>query len=76
MPLDYDARQDPTAPRNLIILRGEEHTARRRLWNRGMSGDSLREYESLISERAHELVERLAGLEGSVDFSKWLSFFS
>ncbi|KAL4259956.1 Cytochrome P450 superfamily protein [Pleurotus pulmonarius] len=72
----YDARQDPTAPRNLIILRGEEHTARRRLWNRGMSGDSLREYEGLISERAHELVERLAGLEGSVDFSKWLSFFS
>ncbi|KAJ8502816.1 hypothetical protein ONZ45_g11411 [Pleurotus djamor] len=72
----YDARQDPTAPRNLIVLRGEEHAVRRRLWNRGMSSQSLDEYEGLIAIRANELLDRIGRLEGPVDISKWLSYFS
>ncbi|KAL0948343.1 hypothetical protein HGRIS_010929 [Hohenbuehelia grisea] len=72
----YDARQDPSAPRNLIVLRGEEHAVRRRLWNRGLSSASLKEYEVLLAARVAQLVERLQEQKGPIDVAKWLGFFS
>lgn len=77
IPLDYEPRTDPTlATRSLLTLRGEAHASRRRIWNRGMSSESLKEYESILAKRVTQLVDRLEGLEGSVDISKWFSYFT
>ncbi|KZS91161.1 cytochrome P450 [Sistotremastrum niveocremeum HHB9708] len=72
----YDARQDPTAPRNLIVLRGEEHAQRRKLWNRGMSSESLLEYAEVISKRALQLSEKLEAAGDQVDLAAWIGYFS
>ncbi|KAJ7816265.1 cytochrome P450 [Mycena leptocephala] len=53
----YQARQDPSAPLNLVVLQGEAHANRRRLWNRGMSTESLKEYEAIIAKRAFQLFD-------------------
>ncbi len=61
-------------------MTGEEHDNRRRLWNRGMSHDSLVEYESIIVKRAEQLVSRLKevshGGQSAVDVVKWINFFT
>lgn len=74
--IDYDARRDPTAPGNLIALTGEAHANRRRLWNRGMSTDSLKDYEVLVAKRAHQLVYKLESMKGPLDLAEWLGFFT
>ncbi|KAJ7895864.1 hypothetical protein B0H13DRAFT_1624186, partial [Mycena leptocephala] len=45
----YEARKGPSAPLNLVVLQGDPHANRRRLWNRGMSTESLKEYEGIIA---------------------------
>ncbi|KAK7444524.1 hypothetical protein VKT23_008875 [Stygiomarasmius scandens] len=76
----YDGRWDPKAPAgSLIILQGEEHTNRRRLWTRGMSPQSLKEYERLIGKRVNLLIEKLealAGIDSSIDLAAWISYFT
>ncbi|KAJ7589046.1 cytochrome P450 [Mycena floridula] len=74
----YDARKDPNAPSNLIVLQGEGHANRRRLWNRGMSTESLKEYEAIIAERAYQLLEHLINdfSDQVVDLAAWISYFS
>lgn len=77
--IDYEARQDPRAPSNLLALQGEAHANRRRIWNRGMSRDSLKEYEEIISTRANQLANKLAekGKAGeSIDLSAWITYFT
>ena len=61
-------------------MTGEDHDNRRRLWNRGMSHESLVEYEDLIVNHAAQLVARLQeesrrGHNG-VDIVKWINFFT
>jgi len=75
----YVHRQDHRNPGPLICLNGDAHTSRRKIWNRGMSSESLYEYEESMSERVRELVHKLGQLadEGSVvDIGKWISYFS
>ncbi|KAJ7681743.1 cytochrome P450 [Mycena rosella] len=73
----YDPRSDPNlATRSLLTLRGEAHANRRRIWNRGMSSESVNEYESILVKRVTQLVARLEGLSGSVDISEWFSYFT
>ncbi|KAJ7481150.1 cytochrome P450 [Mycena galericulata] len=74
----YEPRTDPTlSTRSLLVLRGEAHANRRRIWNRGMSSESLEEYETILEERVAQLMERLGGLSGStIDISKWFSYFT
>ena len=61
-------------------MTGEEHDNRRRLWNRGMSHESLVEYESVIVKRAAQLVNRLKEEsrkeEKAVDIVQWINFFT
>ena len=57
-------------------MTGEPHANRRRLWNRGMSGESLKEYEDIIVRRANQLVKRLEAMQGPVDLSEWLAYFT
>ncbi|KIK52994.1 hypothetical protein GYMLUDRAFT_179526, partial [Collybiopsis luxurians FD-317 M1] len=73
----YEARTDPNAPGNLVTLSGEKHAMRRRLWNRGMSNESLKEYEAIITKRALQLAAQLSKPENTTaDLSKWLGFFT
>jgi cytochrome P450 len=73
----YLARKDPNAPGNLIVLSGEQHANRRRLWNRGMGSESLQDYDLIIQKRGEQLVERLEGLCGSViDMSAWFAYYT
>ncbi|KAJ7217075.1 cytochrome P450 [Mycena pura] len=79
----YDVRADPTLPtRSLLTLQGEAHANRRRIWNRGMSSESLADYETILARRIAQLMERLEGLSasgagaGAVDIAAWFSFFS
>ncbi|ESK88227.1 cytochrome p450 [Moniliophthora roreri MCA 2997] len=77
----YVPRKDARTKGSVLVLNGEDHRNRRRLWNRGMNTDSLREYEEIIRRRARELSEALAraskkaGSKG-VDLNEWFSFFS
>ncbi|KAJ7352519.1 cytochrome P450 [Mycena albidolilacea] len=71
----YEARKDPKAPSNLIAMQGEAHANRRRLWNRGMSTESLIEYEEVIAKRATQLLSGIADLE-LVDLAAWISYFA
>lgn len=74
---DYDARRDPTAPSNLLAMSpGEMHTKRRRLWNRGLSNESLKEYERVIASRAKDLADGLERQQTVVDFVAWINFFA
>lgn len=74
---DYDPRTDPTLSTcSLLVLRGEAHANRRRIWNRGMSSESLKEYESILEKRVAQLVDRLGGLSGSIDIAEWFSYFT
>ncbi|RDX44047.1 cytochrome P450 [Lentinus brumalis] len=74
----YSARKDPKAPNNLFILTGEEHANRRRLWNRGMSNESLKDYEPVIAKRSDELVQFLktSASSGSVDLNNAVGYFT
>lgn len=73
----YGFNQDAKAPRTLQVLKGNEHAHRRRLWNRGMSTDSLKTYERIIDKRAHQLVHSLEGQCGKgVLLSTIFSFFT
>lgn len=58
------------------MLTGHAHTDRRRLWSRGLSTESLAEYEGALADRVESLVERLGSALGPVDLSKWITFFS
>ncbi|KAF8573683.1 cytochrome P450 [Ramaria rubella] len=72
----YDTKRDPAAPANLIVLQGDEHARRRRIWDRGMGSEALAEYSELISKRALQLVDQLEHTSGSVNIAAWLSYFS
>ncbi|RDB27055.1 hypothetical protein Hypma_005050 [Hypsizygus marmoreus] len=72
----YEARQDPRAPGNLLALRGQAHTDRRRLWSRAFTNEALTEYEQPLSKRAQALVDRLGMLPQPIDLSFWISLFA
>lgn len=75
--IDYQLAADPNVPSTLFMLTGETHANRRRVWNRGFSNDSLKEYETDIAERATQLGEHLYKRHDKVvDLEKLLSFFT
>ncbi|KAJ7722764.1 cytochrome P450 [Mycena olivaceomarginata] len=73
----YEPRVDPALKtRSLLSLRGEPHANRRRIWNRGLSSESLKDYESILAKRVTQLSDRLEGLSGPVDIAEWFSYFT
>ncbi|TFL00037.1 cytochrome P450 [Pterulicium gracile] len=73
----YLARKDPNAPGNLIVLTGESHANRRRLWNRGMGSEAMKDYDLIIHRRAEQLVDKLEGLTGRVvDLAAWFGYYA
>ncbi|KAG7091750.1 hypothetical protein E1B28_008151 [Marasmius oreades] len=71
----YQVRRDVRTEGSLLELIGDPHAARRRIWNRGMSTESLREYEVIIARRANQLVEALQARD-KIDLAKWLGYFT
>ncbi|KAK7684538.1 hypothetical protein QCA50_012485 [Cerrena zonata] len=72
----YDARQLPGAPRGLLIMRGEPHAQRRRLWNRGLSTEAIRGYDASLGKRLVELTSRMESLKGSFDLTPLIVSFT
>ncbi|KAL0566743.1 hypothetical protein V5O48_015261 [Marasmius crinis-equi] len=68
----------PGKPGALIQLSGEEHKSRRRVWSRGFSSESLKEYEPILRRRAAQLADRLLEQTKSthIDLLMWLNFLS
>ncbi|KAF7312090.1 Protein kinase domain-containing protein [Mycena indigotica] len=64
--------------RSLLALRDpEEHSRRRRIWNRAFSTIALKEYDSVVRNRLAQLGEALNENCGkTVDLSQWLGRFT
>ena len=73
---DYHYIRNKKGPKSLNVLPPEEHATRRRLWNRGMSSESLAEYEAMIARRATQLMDKLSKGVGPINIMTWLDYFS
>ncbi|KAJ3478916.1 hypothetical protein NLI96_g9421 [Meripilus lineatus] len=61
----------------IIIQSHDEHSRRRKPWNRAFSTSSLKGYEPVIEKRARQLVEHLSEHKDEVvDLAQWISFFT
>jgi cytochrome P450 len=75
--VDYEHKNPRRSSRNILGLRGTAHANRRRLWNRGLSSESVQDYEPLLEMRITQLLGRLEGFrDGPVDIAKWFGFFT
>nr|GAT50699.1 predicted protein [Mycena chlorophos] len=77
----YEPFSDATLPSKAIVnLAGDPHDNRRRIWNRGMSSESLRGYEAILAIRLQQLLDRLDGIakspQPSVDITEWISYLT
>lgn len=72
----YDSRQDLRASKNLQVLNGDAHANRRRLWNRGLSSDSIESYSDIIEMRAAQLIDCLERQPGRKCLSSFFSRFA
>ncbi|KAL0057221.1 hypothetical protein AAF712_016146 [Marasmius tenuissimus] len=73
----YLARKVVGLPPPLLVATGEEHTAHRRLWSRGFSSESIKEYQEIIISKGVELAEALTVRTGKeLDLVEWMNFFT
>ncbi|KAL0060256.1 hypothetical protein AAF712_012966 [Marasmius tenuissimus] len=73
----YLARSPVGIPPPLIVTTGEEHTNRRRVWGRGFSSESIKEYQQIIVARANELTEGLSARVGQeINLMDWMNFLA
>ncbi|KAK1215600.1 hypothetical protein PQX77_021789 [Marasmius sp. AFHP31] len=64
-------------PAALIGTTGEKRIDRRRIWNRGFTSESIKEYQQSILTKANELAEGLSTRAGvELDLFQWMSFFT
>ncbi|KAJ6570138.1 cytochrome P450 [Mycena vulgaris] len=63
--------------RSVLSLRDpEEHSRRRRIWNRAFSASALKEYDVVVNNRLAQLVEIFTDNSGqSIDLSEWIGRF-
>ncbi|KAJ7755797.1 cytochrome P450 [Mycena metata] len=54
----------------------KKHAVLRKVWNRGFLPTSIKGYEPILVRRVAQLTEALSAQNGSVDLSRWLSFFA
>ncbi|KAF7295569.1 hypothetical protein MIND_01096900 [Mycena indigotica] len=72
-----DATQPPDAPRTVVTIWGEGHTAKRRVWNRAMTSASQRNYDPFLIRRARQLMSHLStAADDAVDMVFWFELFS
>ncbi|KAJ7784202.1 cytochrome P450 [Mycena metata] len=76
-PRQRGAGAQEAARGNLIGARDyKQHTIARKAWNRAFLPTSIKGYEPILIRRVAQLAEVLSAQDGSVDLSRWLSFFS
>ena len=67
----------PEVPAMIAYRDPLEHARRRRPWNRAFSWASIKEFEPVIVNRVHQLVETLGARKGQVvNLAEWISFFT
>ncbi|THU91373.1 cytochrome P450 [Dendrothele bispora CBS 962.96] len=76
----YSVRQiNQSIPQSVVVANSTTlHAKKRRLWNRGMSMQAIRDYEPSIVRRGRQLRDGLVkrSEEGSVDLVKWINYFT
>ncbi|KAL5527795.1 hypothetical protein ACEPAG_6596 [Sanghuangporus baumii] len=81
----WDARRNPHGVRSLIAIRDmQEHSRRRKAWNRAFSTSSLKGYEPILVRRALQLadmLEKRAGTKGgpqkdAMNLVEWMRYFT
>ncbi|KAJ7231273.1 cytochrome P450 [Mycena haematopus] len=72
----YESGRHKDTPPTIVSLSGEAHAAKRRVWNRAMTSNCIREYELLVAKRATQLVSRLRDQTSAVDIVHWLELFA
>ncbi|KAL0954589.1 hypothetical protein HGRIS_003549 [Hohenbuehelia grisea] len=73
----WDGRLSGGQTRSLVAVRDlHEHARRRKPWARALGTAALKNYEPIMKQRAHELVERLERTDGRVDLAEFISFFA
>ncbi|KAL0565218.1 hypothetical protein V5O48_016812, partial [Marasmius crinis-equi] len=64
-------------PYALIQANGETRNERRRIWSRGFTTESVKEYQDIVVKKAAHLGEVLSARSRSeVDLLEWLNYFS
>ncbi|KAI7769317.1 hypothetical protein LZL87_011847 [Fusarium oxysporum] len=54
-----------------------DHSCRRRAWDRAFSSKALRDYEPRVAEYTSQLLDRLEQSQGArIDIAKWFKFYS
>ena len=75
-----ESRAVPGSIQPLVAIRDpHQHAARRKLWQRGMTTESLRGYEPTIAKRSLQLVDTLetaARKDEEVDLAKWIGYLT
>ncbi|KAJ6630962.1 cytochrome P450 [Mycena sp. CBHHK59/15] len=63
--------------RSILSLRNpEEHSRRRRIWNRAFSASALKEYDVVVKNRLVQFVEIINDNAGqSIDLTQWMGWF-
>ncbi|KAF7288957.1 hypothetical protein MIND_01412300 [Mycena indigotica] len=76
----YEPFSDPQLPtKSLLNLRSDAHANRRKIWNRGMSTDSLKDYEGILAKRISIMLsqfDKFANEGTKVDLSAWCSYLT
>jgi len=75
---DYRARMAPNDARAVIVLSGQAHAKRRRLWNRAFGTEQVAVYTDLAKEGVQRLLRQMdEAIERgeTVDLTKWFRFF-
>ncbi|KAF7303625.1 hypothetical protein MIND_00591800 [Mycena indigotica] len=76
----YNIFSDPNlGTTNLLGLRGDAHANRRRIWNRGMSTESMKGFEVILAKRVAFLLTRLDEFAKSgqkVDIAAWFTYLT
>ncbi|KAF7322339.1 hypothetical protein HMN09_00011600 [Mycena chlorophos] len=70
------AGRHESTPPTIVSLTGDAHSAKRRVWNRGMSSSAIREYDIFLVKRTRQLVERLESQSAPLDIVLWFDLFS
>jgi cytochrome P450 len=71
--------QPYNTPGSLLVLPPEEHSKRRRLWDRAFTPGSLASYTPLLQSRVSELIHNLSIRSESnhqIDLAEWISFMA
>ncbi|KAJ7074052.1 high nitrogen upregulated cytochrome P450 monooxygenase 2 [Mycena amicta] len=75
----FEGGRHASTPPTIVSLVGDAHTAKRRVWNRGMTASAIRDYDPLLAKRARQLIDHLdsqGARPDPVDLVFWFDLFA